>query len=83
MTPPKSNTVQRDPMVKIVYEAVDVPSGVMVPIGASFEQARRAMLLATLEHHRGDKQRTAATLGVSLKTVYNLAKEYKRDAVPA
>lgn len=41
------------------------------PIGATFEEMQRAMLLKTLEHFNQDKTRTARALGVSVKTVYN------------
>ncbi len=34
------------------------------------------MILATLEHFGHQKERTAAALGVSLKTLYNRLKEY-------
>jgi len=36
----------------------------------------RQMILATLEHFGHQKERTAAALGVSLKTLYNRLKEY-------
>jgi DNA-binding NtrC family response regulator len=48
-----------------------------VPIGSSVEEVERRLLVATLEHHRGDKQRTAQTLGMSLKTLYSRLKVYQ------
>jgi DNA-binding NtrC family response regulator len=61
--------------------------GVTVPIGTSMAQAERALILATLRHHQHHKERTAAVLGISLKTLYNRLKEYAAgdavDAVPA
>jgi DNA-binding NtrC family response regulator len=34
------------------------------------------LILSTLEHFDGDKNATASTLGVSLKTLYNRLKSY-------
>jgi two-component system, NtrC family, response regulator AtoC len=34
------------------------------------------LILATLAHYGHQKERTAAALGVSLKTLYNRLKEY-------
>jgi len=55
--------------------APGVPS-VVLPIGISMAQAERELILATLVHFHHHKERTAATLGVSLKTLYNRLKEY-------
>jgi DNA-binding NtrC family response regulator len=54
-----------------------------VPIGSSVEEVERRLLLATLDHHRGDKQRTAQTLGISLKTLYARLKVYQAAGRPA
>ena len=43
--------------------------------------AERQLILATLEHFNQQKERTAAALGVSLKTLYNRLKEYAADKV--
>jgi len=40
-------------------------------IGCSVAEAEKRLVLATLEHHDGDKKRAAAVLGISLKTLYN------------
>ena len=42
-----------------------------IPIGTSVAEAERRLILATLEHCRGDKRRAADILGISLKTLYN------------
>jgi DNA-binding NtrC family response regulator len=52
-----------------------VPS-IVLPIGTSMAEAERALILATLQHFHHHKERTAATLGVSLKTLYNRLKDY-------
>jgi DNA-binding NtrC family response regulator len=48
-------------------------------IGTSIADAERRLIVATLEHYDGDKQRAASTLGISLKTLYNRLNAY-RDA---
>ncbi|MFT4585112.1 MAG: two-component system response regulator HydG [Gammaproteobacteria bacterium] len=46
-------------------------------IGQSIADMERDLINATLEHFAGDKKAAAATLGVSLKTLYNRINEYK------
>jgi DNA-binding NtrC family response regulator len=65
-------------------DAPDLPadaaaSAVMLPIGTSLAEAERALILATLQHFHHHKERTAATLGVSLKTLYNRLKDYAAE----
>ena len=60
--------------------ANDVASGpgadcVTLRIGTSLAQAERLLMLATLQHCNHHKERTAAVLGISLKTLYNRLKE--------
>ena len=38
------------------------------------------LILATLDHYEGDKQRAAEVLGISLKTLYNRLNAYKSEA---
>jgi transcriptional regulator with PAS, ATPase and Fis domain len=45
--------------------------------GTRIEDFERRFILATLEHHGGDKRATAETLGVSLKTLYNRLNQYR------
>ena len=52
---------------------------VTVPIGTSMAQAQRMLMLATLRHYHHHKERTAAVLGISLKTLYNRLKECAAD----
>jgi two-component system response regulator AtoC len=52
---------------------------ISMPVGTSIAQAERQLILATLEHYGNHKERTAAALGVSLKTLYNRLKEYAGD----
>ena len=69
------------PLTSLAAPDVDVPS-VVLPIGTSLADAERALILATLLHFHHHKERTAATLGMSLKTLYNRLKEYAADAAP-
>lgn len=52
---------------------------VVIPIGATIAQAEYALIMATLRHFRHQKERTAAALGISLKTLYNRLKLYAED----
>ena len=52
---------------------------ITLPIGTYIAQAEKALTLATLRHFNHHKERTAAVLGVSLKTLYNRVKEYAAE----
>ncbi|MDP9046068.1 MAG: sigma-54 dependent transcriptional regulator [Pseudomonadota bacterium] len=45
-------------------------------VGTPLAEIERVVTLATLDHFGRNKERTAAALGVSLKTLYNRLKEY-------
>jgi len=51
-------------------------ASIQVAIGTPLAAVERQVILATLEHFGHHKERTAAALGVSLKTLYNRLKEY-------
>jgi len=51
-------------------------SGVRIPVGISFREAERSLILATLDAKGGNKPRTAAVLGVCVKTLYNRLHSY-------
>jgi DNA-binding NtrC family response regulator len=51
-----------------------------VHVGMSLAEVERMMIYATLDHYGGHKEKTAATLGVSLKTLYNRLKEYTEES---
>ncbi|WP_454689601.1 sigma-54 interaction domain-containing protein [Achromobacter aloeverae] len=53
---------------------------VRMAVGTSLMQAQQDLILATLAHHQGDKRRTARTLGISLKTLYNRLGTYETAA---
>ena len=52
---------------------------ITVRVGATLAEVERLLTLATLEHLGRHKEKTAATLGISLKTLYNRLKEYAAD----
>jgi DNA-binding NtrC family response regulator len=49
---------------------------ITVRVGASIAEVERRLIIATLEHCDGHKEKTAEVLGVSLKTLYNRLREY-------
>ncbi len=59
--------------------APDAVPSITLPIGSSVAEAERALMLATLRHFNHHKERTAAALGISLKTLYNRLKEYAAE----
>jgi two-component system, NtrC family, response regulator AtoC len=54
----------------------DAPVPTMV--GQSLDELNRQMILAALAHY-GNRRKTAAALGISLKTLYNRLNQYKRE----
>ena len=52
-------------------------SSMRVAIGTTVADAERRLILATLAEHGGNKERSARTLGISLKTLYNKLKRYQ------
>lgn len=61
-------------------EAASRPEGsVVLPLGISLAQAEQTLILATLQHYGRQKERTAAALGISLKTLYNRLKQYAAE----
>jgi DNA-binding NtrC family response regulator len=63
-------------------EPAPVESGqtITVPVGTSIAEAERQLILATFEHCGHNKERTAAALGISLKTLYNRLKEFASES---
>jgi two-component system response regulator AtoC len=75
------------PSEPIVLNGHGQPTGdsgsITVPVGSSIAQAERQLILATFAHCGQNKERTAAVLGVSLKTLYNRLKEFSSMAADA
>lgn len=51
-------------------------------VGRSIADVERDLIMSTLEHFDGDKNAAAATLGISLKTLYNRLKSYEDEGSP-
>jgi two-component system, NtrC family, response regulator AtoC len=53
---------------------------VQVAVGTSAADAERQLIIKTLAHYAGDKQKTAEVLGISVKTLYNRLNAYKGES---
>jgi DNA-binding NtrC family response regulator len=49
-----------------------------VEVGTPIAEAEKELIEATLDHLDGDKPAAAKTLGISLKTLYNRLKSYRK-----
>ena len=58
------------------------PPLLSIAVGTSLAEAEQQLILATLKHFGHHKERTAAVLGVSLKTLYNRLKDYEQRSEP-
>lgn len=47
-----------------------------ISVGTSLDETEKQLIFATLEANDGNKKRTAESLGISLKTLYNRLNEY-------
>jgi DNA-binding NtrC family response regulator len=56
-----------------------IATNLMMRVGTPIAEMERRLILATLEHCDGNKQKAADVLKVSLKTLYNRLREYKAD----
>ena len=65
---------------ELVRPAADGLPSITVRVGTTLAEVERQITLATLEHMGRHKEKTAATLGISLKTLYNRLKEYSAGA---
>jgi DNA-binding NtrC family response regulator len=88
-----SNVIQRafilaedevDPQAPAVT-AVTRPgeAAAAVPPGVALADIERQAILTTLQQNGGDKRKTAAALGIALKTLYNRLKQYRLEDAPA
>ncbi len=58
-----------------------VGEAIAIAVGSPLAEAERTLILAALRKFGGHKERTAAALGISLKTLYNRMKDYAVEAV--
>lgn len=80
--PPVSHASPTAPAVHSVPDGAP-PASITIPVGTSMAEAESQLILATLRFFNNHKERTAAVLGVSLKTLYNRLKEYSADKTTA
>ncbi len=71
------STIDLEHFPPLAEEPIGRPEGLLtVAVGTPLREVERRLMLATLTHYQGDKQRTAQALGVSLKTIYNRLRAY-------
>lgn len=52
-----------------------------IQVGDSLEEAEKKLILATLAHYEENRRRTAETLGMSERHLYNKLKQYKEEDI--
>ncbi len=77
-----ADTVLAPPTPPLAAANAGTAATITLPLGASLADSERQIILATLEHFDNQRERTAAALGISLKTLYNRLKDYGSDAAP-
>jgi two-component system, NtrC family, response regulator AtoC len=69
-----------DEDVELITEPIVDPtpaSSLLMPVATSLADAERLLILANLDKFDGDKKKTAASLHISLNTLYSRLSEYK------
>ncbi len=67
------------PAVAAVADGAGERPVIVVQVGMTIADAERALILETLRHCDGAKERTADMLGISLKTLYNRLRAYSDE----
>jgi DNA-binding NtrC family response regulator len=79
------DTVEAEPIAPATAPSApalaDRAGMVCVPIGTSLAEMERRLIEATLEACDGVREKTAATLGISAKTLYNRLRQYEQDGL--
>jgi two-component system, NtrC family, response regulator AtoC len=57
----------------------DSQASITIPLGTSMAETEKLLIRATLKHYDDHKERTAAVLGLSLKTLYNRLRNYSQE----
>lgn len=68
--PPSNNT--------IVTVTLDRPAAPVVDVTHTIAEIERAVIMARVEHHRGNLSAAARSLGISFMTIHRKLKAYKR-----
>ena len=69
-----------DEIDNVMIESFDKSNnnvGIKESVGRSIAEMERELIIATLDHYKGDRTATAEALGVSTKTLYNRLREYE------
>jgi len=77
-SPPAQAAESPDTAPACNIPALPDPLRVDVTIGLSLAEVERRLILATLEHCGGRRERAATLLGISPKTLYNRLKAYRK-----
>ena len=64
------------PLAEAEHAGPELEGSIRIKVGTRVSDAERALILATLEANGDDKRKTAETLGLSLKTLYNRLNVY-------
>ena len=69
-----------EPVAAAAPAAVPMPDAhpLVIEIGTQLAEVERRLILATYERCGGHRERTAALLGISMKTLYNRLKAYRQ-----
>jgi DNA-binding NtrC family response regulator len=65
------------PLPQLAEPECTSDASMRIAIGTTIAEVERRLILATLNDQGGNKERTARTLGISLKTLYNKLKRYQ------
>jgi two-component system, NtrC family, response regulator AtoC len=57
------------------------PAQITIPVGTSLSAAEELLILATLKQFGNHREKTAAALGISFKTLYNRLREYGLNGI--
>jgi two-component system, NtrC family, response regulator HydG len=66
--------------VEAAASSTGATASIVLRPGVSIAEAERKLILATLQAYEGNKEQTAKTLGISLKTLYNRLNAYNGRA---
>ncbi|HXX48034.1 MAG TPA: sigma-54 dependent transcriptional regulator [Myxococcota bacterium] len=78
--PEALNSLVASPAPRAAGSAVPAGDGVVpIEVGSTLDDSEKRLILATLEHCKGNKNETARLLGISLKTLYNRLNVYRAE----
>ncbi|SIQ70184.1 DNA-binding transcriptional response regulator, NtrC family, contains REC, AAA-type ATPase, and a Fis-type DNA-binding domains [Alkalispirochaeta americana] len=75
----KGSIITLDDLPPSISQAEDEGDAIRVPLGSTLSRAEREIIRANLAHHKGNKTRTAETLGIGRKTLHRKISEYGLD----